>query len=416
MTFARGAVAWLLVLVLALASACVDPETPVAAVPTLDDVGTGSFVAVAVGDVHSCALAADGTAYCWGSDEFGQLGVGGGAASCPKGDRHIPCERTPRVVAGGLKFQRLSAGARHTCGVGQDARVYCWGDNLHGQLGDPALRQSAVPAPILNTALYTDVAAGDRHSCAIRSDAVAVCWGANDNGQLGVATVGTGSAAPVVMQTTLRFASLAAGARRTCARQADGISYCWGAHWVGRGTDGAEITRPQAQPIRVNQAPALHSVSVGSQTTCGLGQDAIVYCWEANPTGAIGDGTTFGSLVPNAVASTLRFTSVTVGLSQTCAIADTGFAYCWGSDAFGQLGVSPSTISRRCDLPVVPCVVSPSRISGWRRFSRIATGLGAHVCAVSLAGNVYCWGSGTFGQRGDARSISDWVPVQVAAP
>ena len=130
----------------------------------------------------------------------------------------------------------------------------------------------------------------------------------------------------------------------------------------------------------------------------------------------MGDGSTFGSLVPRAVESAELFTSVTVGSSQACAIADTGFAYCWGSDVSGQLGVSPAAISRRCSLPGIPCVVSPRRISGWRRFSRISAGTGDHVCAVSLAGSAYCWGAGSMGQRGDGRGFTDWAPVRVAVP
>lgn len=400
----------------ALVGACVDPVAPRAAVPTLDDATGGVFASVSVGLAHSCALTTDGTAYCWGSNESGQLGVAPGATTCPKADRRVTCEPEPKAVSGSLKFQRISAGGEHTCAIGLDGRVYCWGDNLQGQLGDPALRQTYAPAPILSAALFFDVAAGDLHTCALRSDAVPFCWGANEAGQLGVATIGTGSATPVQAQTSLRFASLAAGRARTCARQADGISYCWGLHWISSTVQGSEITRPQAQPLRVPSAPALQSLSVGAQTTCGLGVDAVVYCWEANPTGAIGDGTTTGHLSPIAANTTLRFVSVTAGASQACGVAETGYVYCWGSDDVGQLAIPPSTVSRRCGSPGKPCVVSPSRISGWRQFTQVAAGLGNHVCGVTLGASVYCWGAGRLGQRGDGRAFSDWAPARVVAP
>lgn len=399
---------------LVLTGACVDPVVPRAAVPTLDDASTGSFASVSAGLSHTCALTTDGTAYCWGSNEVGQLGVAPGSTTCPKADRRVACEPSPKPVLGGLKFQRISAGGEHTCAIAMDSRVYCWGDNLSGQLGDPAIRQALTPAPILSGSLFFDIAAGDFHSCALRTDGAAVCWGANDDGQLGIATLGTGSPTPVLAQTNLRFASLAAGKARTCARQSDGTGYCWGAHWIGRNSELVEVTRGQGLPTRVTSSPALRSVSVGGQTTCGVGVDAVAYCWEANPTGARGDGTTSGSLTPVAVNSAERFVDVSVGASQACGVADTGYVYCWGSDDVGQLAISPASLSRRCAGE--PCVVSPNRISGWRRFSRVAAGLGDHACGVSLGGSIYCWGAGRLGQRGDGRAFSDWSPVRVAAP
>src|SRR5213075_2666578 len=156
----RRAASRALIVLAALASAgCVDAVVPNAGVPTLDDAVADDFIAVSAGSQHTCALIRDGAAYCWGSNEAAQLGVVADTV-CPRDDRPIPCEMTPVAVSGGLKFRQISAGGLHTCALTLDGHVYCWGDNLHGELGDPAVRASVAPIPIVSNDLFTAVASG----------------------------------------------------------------------------------------------------------------------------------------------------------------------------------------------------------------------------------------------------------------
>lgn len=402
-------------LLVCFAVACYDPFTPRVGVPTLDDEGTDDFIAVSAGRDHTCALIADGTAYCWGSNEFGQLGVANDATTCLRDDRPIPCRRQPVAVAGGLKFQKISAGGLHTCALTLDYHIYCWGDNLHGALGAPGVTQSFAPVQVLSTALFMDLAAGGSHSCGLRTDGVLFCWGANESGQLGINSSGNGSAVPVSASTVQRFASVAAGKDRTCARIANGTSYCWGVTFILQGT--SEITRLQLQPLRVAIDTLFESLTVGSRTTCGISLDKRAYCWESNLTGGMGDGRQGGSSLPRVVATNLPFVAISSGATQTCGIADNGRAYCWGGDTHGQLGVSPSTLSARCgesSAPTIPCSRIPLQVSGWRVFSQMSAGQGDHVCALTLTGNIYCWGAGSLGQRGDGRTTTaEWSPVRI---
>ena len=406
----------LVAILVALAiSACEQPVVPRTGVATLDDAGSDAFVAVSAGREHTCALTADGSAFCWGSNEFGQLGVVADTTTCFREDRPIACKRQPVAVVGGLKFQKIRAGRAHTCGLAVDNHIYCWGDNLQGQLGDPSVRRTSVPVPVLSSDSFSDLAAGGMHSCGLRTDAVLLCWGNNDDGQLGLATIGNGSAIPGAAQTTQRFSSVAAGDRRTCARVPDGTTYCAGATWVFRqGT--ADVTRPQGSLLRVLQSPAFATIAVGTNTTCAVATDNLAYCWEANPAGGIGDGTTTGSTAPIAVSGALRFVSISAGGLHTCAIADTGRAYCWGTDAQGQLGVSPSVLNARCGEPAAVCSRVPVQVSGWRIFAQISAGQGDHSCGLTVGGNIYCWGAGGLGQRGDGRTSSEWSPTKTRSP
>jgi alpha-tubulin suppressor-like RCC1 family protein len=399
---------------LLVATGCEDPITPGAGTPTLDDPIAGSVAAVSVGGEHSCAITTSGDAYCWGSNEFGQLGVAIGTHNCARLDRHVPCEALPQLVAGGLKFQKIAAGGAHTCGLLTDGRIFCWGDNSQGQIGDPAVPFAVAPRAVVTASLFSDVVAGDSHACGLRTDGVAACWGANDMGQLGVGNGGIGSATPVNANTNQRFASISAGAKRTCARTSTGIPFCWGSHWVARSINGIEVTRSQSTPVQTFLSPAFRQVSVGGEVTCGLTLNGAAYCWEANPNGAMGDGSRVGSTSPVLVDAPLRFSSISAGSVETCAVADTGEPYCWGLGESGQLGVSRTTLTGRCNG--LPCALSPNRTHGWRGYSSIAAGVGQHACGLTLGGSVYCWGAGSMGQRGDGTEGTQWSATRVPLP
>ncbi|MGH7680088.1 MAG: RCC1 domain-containing protein, partial [Gemmatimonadaceae bacterium] len=395
----------LVVGMLVLAGCVEQVVVPRAGVPTLDDPQSGDFIAVSAGLQHTCALAADSTAYCWGSNEFGQLGTAPDTATCARGDRWIPCRTRPAAVVGDLKFIRISAGGRHTCGITGSGSSYCWGDNLRGELGDPAVRTISVPNPVVGFQAFTEVVLGGEHSCGLRADGFAFCWGANEYGQLGISSGGLGMAAPESVRTNTRFASIVAGSQRTCGRTGDGAAFCWGSTWV-TDLNGAEFTRSQTFPARVQPAPPFKSLTAGTGSTCGIAAPSpimpenVASCWEGNSAGGIGDGTIAGSTTPRTVQGNTRFVSVASGALHTCGISDSGFAYCWGAGGSGQLGVSLLQIPTRCGSERVPCVTTPVRVSGWRQFTQLTAGQGDHTCGLTIAGNVFCWGAGGLGQRG----------------
>lgn len=96
-------------------------------------VGAGGALAlrsVTTGQYHACALDPNGAAYCWGNGNYGQLGNG----LPPNGGAGISSNRATPVV-GGLTFRAIAAGERHTCGIGTNNKIYCWGSNYHGELG-----------------------------------------------------------------------------------------------------------------------------------------------------------------------------------------------------------------------------------------------------------------------------------------
>ncbi|HEX4684671.1 MAG TPA: hypothetical protein VH277_18275 [Gemmatimonadaceae bacterium] len=396
-------------------ASCSDSTAPARRFAVLDDVGQSDWTSVSVGGDHTCGLKSDGTAYCWGSNEFGQLGIAQSDTTCGGGSTAVyACSLTPQAVETDVKFSSISAGERHTCGITTDRRAFCWGANESEQISDIAPTGPTL-VEITSTLPWVQISAGFTHTCAVRSDGALFCWGSNDRGQLGNNTFNnTGVISRVSLQGAVGV--VAAGQSRTCARTTNGVVLCWGAIWVDR-ENGEEITRSQASPITVPAAPAMAGLSVGSFTTCGTDRNGVAYCWEANPRGEMGTGTVDGSIVPQQVDGNLQFVQITAGILQTCGITTSGAAYCWGDDSFGQLGVSTAALPERCTDAGAPCATKPVAVVGRQDFTEISTGFGSHTCGVSVNGNLYCWGLGLSGQRGDGSTFSAIAtPLRVVEP
>lgn len=402
------------VTLLAVAWACGSRDiSGLPTVPTLDEHGAAGFASVSAGLDHTCALTAEGVAFCWGSDAAGQLGHPA-TAMCTT-TAAGGCSLAAEPVATTLRFRSISAGGEHSCAVTTNFTAYCWGSNAAGALGMAASR-AAIPEPVSGGLRVASIAAAFSHTCAVATDGTAYCWGANDRGQLGTGdTVMRTAPAPVA--TPLRFVEISAGQGRTCARSVANVVYCWGAIWEYR-QGQLEYTRTQLLPQPVPGAPALTGLSVGALTTCGVAGPAA-YCWEANPYGEMGNGTTDGATTPTPVAGGLRFTQLSAGIIQTCGITADGAAYCWGNDSFGQLGISSAALGSRCGLQRLPCSLVPVRVPAWRQFTSISTGLGNHVCGVTRDTNIYCWGLAQSGQLGYGSRIgatSQALKVAIALP
>src|SRR5262249_28139995 len=133
-----------------------------------------TFRQVSAGSEHTCGLAADGRAFCWGLNTAGELGDG------TRTNRTAP---TP--VAGGLVFTSIAAGSGSTCGVATDRSLYCWGSNVLGQLGDgqPIAygggAMSAVPRRVVGGFTAGQASVGLQYACAVTSIGQGLCWGSN---------------------------------------------------------------------------------------------------------------------------------------------------------------------------------------------------------------------------------------------
>ena len=152
--------------------------------------GVTATIDLAVGDHHACALFSDGSAKCWGENDFGQLG---------RGDDEFPGSKSQPVDVIGIdQMVQIAAGSQHTCALRSDGSVWCWGANAAGQLGDDTTTPSIAPVEVEGMGPARSIAAGGDVTCAVIDDGSVRCWGANDQGQVGDDTTESRSVATPV--------------------------------------------------------------------------------------------------------------------------------------------------------------------------------------------------------------------------
>lgn len=305
----------------------------------LADTPEGAFSALQLQAYGVCGFGQTGKAYCLGRNTAGMLGIGMNSAT----DSAVPAEvRLPDGVA---RFLDLTAGANHSCAIGDDEKVYCWGTNIQGQLGVSAPAASPVPlaVPGLPASKALMLTASDSHTCALHESGAISCWGGNLVGQLG-----DGSTAKVSPPVVVQWPSSAAkprlidagGGSTTCAVDEDNQIFCWGLQLIDaappRAFDAAPVPGPELESKQ-----ALIGLSVSDRAACVLTEAGQAYCWGTNTYGILGDGTKLDSMVPKKVLQPSGVTFVEIATAyerHACGLTRDGRVYCWGSNAERQLG------------------------------------------------------------------------------
>jgi alpha-tubulin suppressor-like RCC1 family protein len=306
----------------------------------------------------------------------------------------------------------LAAGGSTTCAGFPDS-VRCWGVLL-GTGGTT----STIPMNVQNIGSANQIAVGADHACAIVSGAVR-CWGANDFGQLGHATPATPAASPLAAVPGITDAvQVVVGTRHSCALTRGGSVFCWGANDSGQLGDGSEDTRTDV--VQVPGMTNANSISASLLGACAV-NSGVVNCWGSDAHGQIGNGAPISlTPVPKPTVATFKggsitFSSLASGESHNCVVA-TDTVECWGAGTFGQIGNSSTTDQI---LPQKAGLLAPTLVAAG----------GAHTCASSIGGTavtgddnpttkagLYCWGNNDSGQlgtgtRAQASAPSSTTPI-----
>lgn len=224
---------------------------------------------VGPGFTHTCAVDSRGQLYCWGDGSSGKLGVGGGLRITDPSKGLVPL--TDVVQVGG--------GSDHTCALRKDGTVWCWGLNQLGQLGQGSSGGSPPgPAQVMGLGGVTALAVGRNHSCAITTDRSLYCWGEGRFGKLGNGTTDN-RPAPVKVPLS-SVSSVAASYDNSCAVTADGAAYCWGANGSGQLGDAALPEQPM--PTRVRLPGGALEIGAALQHACARLASGSLWCWGAN--------------------------------------------------------------------------------------------------------------------------------------
>ncbi|HEX2080429.1 MAG TPA: PKD domain-containing protein, partial [Longimicrobium sp.] len=278
--------------------------------PVEVDAGNREWRLVSAGKEHTCGVTTEDEGVCWGK--------GSG------------------VSTGDMVVDSLDAGGTATCATAAGT-TYCWGTNEWGQLGMGDTLPRRKPEPVAGGHTFVTVRVGTNHTCALTAEGEAWCWGMNARGQLGAASAQSCgphfpypcSTTPVRVDTELRFARIDAGAGHTCALTAEGEAYCWGENVFGQVGDGSTddvVPRPAAVVTEMRFA----QVAAMDRNSCGIQADGVADCWGANPSSVT-------QSVDDVVAGE-RWRSIAGMDVHMCLAAADGQGYCSGREQFGELG------------------------------------------------------------------------------
>ncbi len=294
---------------------------------------------------HSLALTTTGQVLAWGDNRDGELGDGTTTST-----------GTPVMVKlpPGTKVTAVRAGCRHSLALTTKGHVLAWGFSGQGELGNGSVLTSPEPVRVKlpKGTKVAAISAGAYHGLARTTTGRLYAWGANESGELGDGTT-TNRDIPVRVKLPKRtkVTLIGAGEGHSLARTSTGKVVAWGDN--GDGDLGNGTTTPSSTPVRVKlpRRTKLRGLFGGCAESLALTAKGHVLAWGDNGAGQLGNGTTTPSDTPVRVKlpTGTKVTAVAAGCSHNLALTAKGHVLAWGFGLLGQLGNGGTTNS---NLPV----------------------------------------------------------------
>ena len=278
--------------------------------------------AVEMGRTHTCALLEGGTVRCWGNNQYGQLGYDDTM------ERTLPgpgVDLAAPAVA-------LAAGVDHTCALLEGGAVWCWGYNEWGQLGDSTPGRY-LPAPTVDLgapAIALD--SGHAHTCALLEGGSVRCWGENVSYQLGNTVGSTSLRVPYDPGPPVKLdapaIAISCGSSHSCALLEDGGIRCWGDN--EQGSLGCGDIADRIEPCAVDVGGPADALIASDFFTCAVLRGGSVRCWGFNSAGELGYGDESNRTLPGPPVDLGGPATELASGSHTCALLADGSVRCWG--------------------------------------------------------------------------------------
>jgi len=334
----------------------------------------------------------DGQLWSWGYNLDGQKGI-----------NSIVNKSTPIAILGTIKtFCSIDSGIRHSIGLNNNGKVWCWGDNEFGQLGINSTGSTSTPVAILGiTKTFCKIDnGGSIHSLGIDNHGKVWGWGANTYGELGINSTALKSTPVAIAGTLKTFCSITVGWEHSLGIDNRGKVWGWGWNYTGQlGVNS--ITSKLIPTAILGSLKTFCSISGGDSFSLGLDHYGYIWSWGFNGNGQLGTNNTTFYSTPVAIAGTLKtFCSISCGNSHSLGLDNHGNVWSWGYNLYGKLGIN-STINKSTPVAILGTLKTFCSISGGFHYS---SGLDNH-------GNVWSWGINGSGDLGNNTIVCEKTPV-----
>lgn len=338
-----------------------------------------------------------GRVWAWGGNGTGQLG-----------DGTTNSRAYPTPVAGLDNVMAVSLGETHTVALKSDRTVWTWGCNKYGQLGDGTMNQRSYPAAVSGLAEVTAIAAGGHHTLALMPDGGVWAWGFNRSGQLGI---GTTTNSPIPVPVTLPdgtplagVMALAAGRFHSVALRNDGSVWAWGENWYGSLGHGTTTSQLNPVPVKLADGTPLTGVTAiaaGACHTVALKADGSVWSWVSYAADSMKLETE-----PAQVPGLSGVIAIAAGWAHSAALKGDSTVWTWEFNDREKLGIGNAEGS---GYPVQVRLPDGSPLSG---IIAISDGF-LHTVARKDDGTAWIWGGNEVCKFGDGTGAWKTNLVQV---
>lgn len=380
-------------------------------------------IAMDLGGNHTAALSANGTFWTWGDNERGQLG-----------DGTTVSKLNPVDVTEGFDLQTgetltaFAVGDKFSLALSSEGKIFSWGWNYQGRLGDGTAPSRSVPTDITpQFSLHIDetivaIAAGDFYAGAITSEGRAFTWGENGMGQLGDGTIElkktpTDITSQFGLEEGEILANLYLGYYHSGAITSEGRVFVWGGNAFGQLGDGSNFNRHLPVDITsqfgLETEEQVESLFLGEHHSMALTSAGRVFAWGSNADGQLGDGTSVDHWTPQDITSELdlleseTLTSAAIGFNNCMVMTSQKRVFIWGDNLWGQIG-NGTTVDQNVPLDIT----SRFELSGSETLCGIFLHE-THSVLLTSGGRIYGWGDNDEGQFGDGTTQSRNQPGEL---
>ncbi len=219
-------------------------------------------------------------------------------------------------------------------------------------------------------------------------------WGSNLNGELGNGTTSSTFAKPSSVNTNINVSKITGDYHRIILDK-NGDLWVWGDNskgQLGNGTNDDVLV-----PTKLDLSVKFKDVSVGSLFTLALDTDGYLWSWGYNDGGQLGDGTRTDRNYPKKILSDLKFKKIFTTYQKSFVLTEDGVLY-----TFGRYDTANGSSSPRYNPFIVNFGIEFKKIVSYN-----------HILALDTEGNLYAWGSNSYGQLGDGTTNFSSTPIQI---
>lgn len=310
-----GVMAWGRAEALGVATTETCPDGPCSTSPVSVPI-PGGAIAIASGSSHTLAIDTEGRVWTWGTNGVGQLGDGTNTTRLQ-----------PAMLSSLSGVVAVASGGTYSVALKNDGTVWSWGQNGHGQLGDGTTTNRNVPVRAGSLSGVVAIDASSNHTLAVKADGTVWAWGSNVSGQLGDGTKQNRSV-PVRATVISGVTAVSAQITTSYALKADGTVWNW--------PDGGNAKRA----VKVVGLPQIVQLEAAHGGSCcwrmALAADGTVWTWGSNSHGQLGDGT-YVSHGPAQVPSLTGVAAIAAGSFHALALRSDGTIWAWGDNQYGQI-------------------------------------------------------------------------------